>query len=120
MEVYFIKTQLIIKIKIELITLNKGMRSGRILQENPNSLVSITLSLGTWKIKSLFSFQASDNHTFSTFSYGINSTTNVFPTMTPYTALYMREPNLNINTATLTIQISTTLQLTQNQLQYIL
>ena len=81
-------------------------------QTTPNNLGSLALGIGTWEITLLLSFQASGNHTYTIFSYGINSATGAFPTAMPYLVSYMREPNLNINTVTITKQISMTLQLT--------
>jgi len=81
-------------------------------QTTPNDLASLALGVGTWAITVLFSFQASGNHSYSTFSYGINSVSATFPTAMPYLVSYMREPNLNINNVTITKQISMTLQLT--------
>ena len=81
-------------------------------QASPNNLGSLALGVGTWAITLLISFQASGNHSYSTFSYGINSATGAFPTAMPYLVSYMREPNLTINAVTITKQISMTLQLT--------
>jgi hypothetical protein len=81
-------------------------------QTSPNNLGSLALGVGTWEITLLISFQASGNHSYSTFSYGINSVTAAFPTAMPYLVSYMREPNLTINAVTITKQISMTLQLT--------
>ena len=81
-------------------------------QTTPNDLGSLALGIGTWAITLLLSFQASGNHSYSTFSYGINSVSATFPTAMPYLVSYMREPNLNINNVTITKQISMTLQLT--------
>ena len=87
-------------------------------QTTPNNLGSLSLGIGTWEITLLISFQASGNHSYSTFSYGINSATGAFPTAMPYLVSYMREPNLTINAVTITKQISMTLQLTSTTTIY--
>lgn len=76
------------------------------------SLGSLALGIGTWAIDCSFTFQASGNHTYSVFSYAINTANNAFPTIMPYLVSYMRDPDLNINTNTISRQISMTLQLT--------
>lgn len=75
------------------------------------SLGSFSLGIGTWAINCSFTFLASGNHSYTVFSYGINTANNAFPTTMPYLVSYVREPGLNINTTTASRQISMTLQL---------
>lgn len=87
-------------------------------QTSPNNLGSITLPAGTWNINALFSFQASANHSYSTLSYAIGDSSTAFPTSLPWTLSYMREPNTDINSTTITRFLATSVRLTSSTQVY--
>jgi hypothetical protein len=80
-------------------------------QTGANSMGELIIAPGTWSIEVNFTFEASNNQTYSVFSYALSTSNNTFPTALPYTISYIREPGLNINTTFASRQTNLTLQL---------
>jgi hypothetical protein len=87
-------------------------------QASPTNIGSVTLGVGTWNILVNFQFSNTGNHTYTQFAYGIGTSATAFTNTAPYNVSYIRDPNISINNATISRQVSLNLQLLTSTIIY--